>query len=219
MILLTTQIGLGYYLYMEVATMFRTLSGADKSTRLAARAIYIPKGARLVPGPAGCAVYAYELAGKFYALAFRGTAAKPEFHHSYRTAERRQAHVAEFWGSVQGAAERKAARAAEKAVWVNPLKVGEILYTSWGYDQTNVEFFAVTRVSGRRVWVREIASDGEQTGFMSGRCWPAMPIRFVGDETMHTAQPSGKDGVYVKISECRTAWPEQGRAHGFSTYA
>lgn len=30
---------------------------------------------------------------------------------------------------------------------VQPVKVGDIFYSSWGYDQTNVDYFAVTEVS------------------------------------------------------------------------
>ncbi len=193
------------------------LSGADKATRLATRNAFIPKGSRLVPGPAGGAVYVYETAGRPYAIAFRGTAARSEWHHSFRTIEQRDATIAEFHTSLTHSAEFKAKRKAEKSAWVNPLKVGDILHSSWGYDQTNVEFYAVTKVSGRRVWIREIAQDFEATGFMSGKCWPAMPIRFCGEETMHVAQPSGTSAS-VKIDH-HYAWPENGREHYTSSYA
>src|SRR5207245_2848035 len=105
-----------------------------------------------------------------------------------------------------------------KAAWVNPLKVGDILSTCWGYDQTNVEFYAVTRVSGRRTWIREIAADYEQTGFMSGKTWPSMPIRFVGEETMHIAQGQGTSGAGIKIQH-HYAHLETGREHYTSSYA
>lgn len=36
-------------------------------------------------------------------------------------------------------------------------KVGDIFEMSWGYDQTNVNFFQVTRVSSKGVFVREVA--------------------------------------------------------------
>ena len=101
---------------------------------------------------------------------------------------------------------------------VNPLTAGTILHTSWGYDQTTVELYVVTRVSGRRVWIREIAQDSETIGFMQCRCWPAMPIRMVGEETMHTAQPSGPKGASVKIQH-HYAYVEDGRAHYSSSYA
>jgi len=35
-------------------------------------------------------------------------------------------------------------------------KVGDILYSSWGYDQTNIEFFKVVKVSEFSVWIQEV---------------------------------------------------------------
>jgi hypothetical protein len=205
--------------------MFRSLSGANKAERLAARASFLrfAPNARLVPGPAGGAVYVYDLTGKdgrprFVAIFFWGTSAKPTEHVSYRSDQTRAENVTQFHANLIAHANRKSTRAAEKSAWVNPAKVGDLLYTSWGYDQTNVEFYAVTRVSGKRVWVREIAGDSETTGFMQAKCWPAMPIRFCGDETMHIARQC-EHGYSVKINESATAWLERGREHFSSSYA
>lgn len=59
------------------------------------------------------------------------------------------------------------------------LKLGDILVTSWGYDQTNAEFFKVVRVSpsGATVDVRQIASQRTDEHHVV----PAEPHRFVGD--------------------------------------
>jgi hypothetical protein len=204
-----------------------TLSGASKAERLAHRQARIPAGARLVPGPAGGAAYTYEVtrndgATVPYALVFRGTAARAEWHHSYRSEAQRAEHIDQFHRSIRGSAEARATRRAERSAWTNPLTAGAILYTSWGYDQTNVEFFAVTRVSGRRTWIREIAAEYEATGDMTGRTWPALPMRYTGAETMHTARSTGRDGgAAIKINESRTAWLETapGRKHSTSSYA
>lgn len=199
--------------------MRRTLHGATAAERLTAR--YIPKGARLVPGPAGGAAYAYDVAGKAYAIAYKGTAARSLFHNSFRTPAQRDAKIAEFHASLIASAQYRAGRTADAAAWSNPLMVGTILYTSWGYDQTNTEFFAVTRVSGRRVYVREIAADYTETGFMSGRTSPRLPIEYTGPETMHTARPCGTyHPAAIKIGSCRTAYPHTaGQSHGVSSYA
>lgn len=50
------------------------------------------------------------------------------------------------------------------------VKVGDIFEMSWGYDQTNVNFFQVTRMTPKGVCVREIGSkgvEGSDTGCMS----------------------------------------------------
>ena len=36
------------------------------------------------------------------------------------------------------------------------IRPGDLFEMSWGYDQTNVDYFQVTRVSDKGVWVREI---------------------------------------------------------------
>ncbi len=55
------------------------------------------------------------------------------------------------------------------------IKVGQIFSMSWGYDQTNVNYFQVTRTSDSGVWVREIGAvsvPGTQ-GFMCENVKPA----------------------------------------------
>lgn len=192
-----------------------------KTNRLHARESYIPKGARcILEHTNGSALYSYEtLAGKPCAIAFWGTAARSTWHHSYRTEAQRNDAIATFKASVEASVTSKTERAAAKSAWSNPLTVGAILHTCWGYDQTNVEFYVVTKVSGRKVSIAPIKSDYEATGYMSGKTWPAMPIQIVGEETSHIAQPSGASGVYVKISSCVNAWPETGREHSTSSYA
>lgn len=194
----------------------------NKAQRIAARESFIPKVdtlSKIALKDGSATVYFYASAkGSLYAIGFRGTAARPEFHHSYRDDVRRREHVQAFFASVAASQQRRQSERAERSAWVNPLKVGDLLHTSWGYDQTNVEFFAVTKISGRRVWVREIAADYEATGHMSGNTWPAMPIKFIGEELMRMAQPSGKS-VRVKITSCADAWPCEARAYGTSSYA
>ena len=46
------------------------------------------------------------------------------------------------------------------------VKVGDIFYTSWGYDQTNTEFYIVTKVAGGSVVTVEIESTEERQGGM-----------------------------------------------------
>jgi hypothetical protein len=51
--------------------------------------------------------------------------------------------------------------------------LGTMWATSWGYDQTNVEFFQVIRETAKTVWVREIAQEARE-----GRVWP-VPGAFI----------------------------------------
>jgi hypothetical protein len=56
-------------------------------------------------------------------------------------------------------AAEKAMKKAATASYSHDYKVGDILYTSWGYDQTNVDFFEVVKVpSGKTIHVQEVAA-------------------------------------------------------------
>lgn len=166
----------------------------NAAERLASR--HLPKDARLVlEHENGSSAYVYEIAGKFLMLAYWGTSAKPSQHYSYRTAEQRDAAIWRFREGVEQSLALRADMRAKRQAAVNTLKVGDIVNTSWGYDQTNVDFFVVTRATSKTVWVRRVAKDGEATGWAQGRCWPAMPIRMIGDETTHRAT-----GGYLSIN-------------------
>ena len=117
-------------------------------------------------------IHQYEVAGKAHALAFLGKAQKPAWHHSFRSPEDRAKHITQTLEGQKARHAAKAERTATRIAFVHSLKVGDILQTSWGYDQTNVEFFEVTEVRGKHVVVREVAQLVEETGFMSGTCAP-----------------------------------------------
>ncbi len=50
--------------------------------------------------------------------------------------------------------------------------MGDIITNSWGYDQTNVDWYRVTRTSEFYVWLQPIAGHTKETGFMSGQSVP-----------------------------------------------
>ena len=52
------------------------------------------------------------------------------------------------------------------------MKVGTILRYSWGYGQTNVDWFQVIRRTDKSVWIREIEGNIEEKGFMCGDATP-----------------------------------------------
>lgn len=68
--------------------------------------------------------------------------------------------------------ERRAGAKGNKEIAVAGVKVGDIFYTSWGYDQTNVDFYQVVKISGLKIQVREIWGEERVTGFMCGEATP-----------------------------------------------
>ena len=74
------------------------------------------------------------------------------------------------------------------------LKVGDVLSGSWGYDQTNVEFWEVTKLVGKRmVEIRELCCESIETGFMSGNAVP-LPGQYTKKEARRV-MVNENDGV------------------------
>lgn len=138
------------------------------------REYYTPKGATKISDKKSDAVaYISETkTGKPYATVFFGKQAKPVANYSYRSTERRAQHVAQLFADRQASLEFKAKIAAERKAFVNPYKVGDIFKNSWGYDQTNVNYYEAIEVKGKFVTVREISQKAKETGFMSGQTTP-----------------------------------------------
>jgi len=94
---------------------------------------------------------------------------------------------------------------------LNP-KVGDILYSSWGYDQTNVDFYEVTAVANSMVEIREVASkivsEKQGTAYVT-----ALPGRFVGPPMKKRVAPSVSEtnSYHVKITSFSSASLWDGR--------
>lgn len=139
-------------------------------------------------------VYCYADANTFFALGYSGKSNKPRFHYRFKTELDRQTYIDKWVKRLQQnkavkLAERKA-RLEKKKAFKHTLKEGDVLYTSWGYDQTNVDFYQVTKVlSDKSVKVRKIKSLVKETGFMSGE---AQPIKddFIGEASSKQVLPN-----------------------------
>lgn len=186
---------------------------ASKDERIASRRL--PEGARCVLEHVnGSACYLYDRGGKPCAVTFLGSSAKVDKMFSFRDEDRRAAWVQEWKARIEAATNARSVAQQRRTAEGSTLVVGDIVYTCWGYDQTNTEFYVVTRRVGKtRVYVRAIKADYEATGFMSGRTWPAMPIEAVGPETMHIGR-----GDSINING-HHASKETGRDHYVSSYA
>ena len=61
--------------------------------------------------------------------------------------------------------ERKEANASAKAS--DFYKLGDVIVNSWGYDQTNIEFYQVVKVMNKTIEIREISQMSEPDSMMS----------------------------------------------------
>lgn len=139
-------------------------------------------------GEAGEA-WRFERAGALYALVFRGSAFKAEWYYRFRNEAERTARIDRFFESVVSWNAEMVKRREARKVEPRGLEVGDVLRASWGYDQTNVDYYEVTSLVGdRMVEVREIGADSrEDRGWMRGSSVP-MPGRYKGDAMVRAAR-------------------------------
>ena len=79
------------------------------------------------------------------------------------------------------------------------IKVGDIFYTMWGYDQTNIDFYEVVAVRGSRIDLRElhqqyVGHDGNYDSVV-----PATGENRFKDDEIHTVSARA-DGTVTSLS-------------------
>lgn len=132
-----------------------------------------------------------------------------EFNYRFKTAAARQAYIDGFYSREEQkyarSEERKQAKKEARKNMVNPYKVGDLLYNSWGYDQTNIDFYQVVAVGAKSVKIRPIASAYVKEGYCSMSEFVApVPDAFTGEaETkvlqMYVAYATGEPVVYIPM--------------------
>ena len=137
---------------------------------------------------------------KYYAVGFAGKAIKPTFNYWFKSEDKRTAYVADWFKAQAANKTRKQAKQEErKASLSKPhnLNVGDILRASWGYEQTNIDYYQVTALVGiRTVEIRKIGCESIETMAMQGESVPCKNA-FIGKPMRK--QVSTYDNQSVKI--------------------
>jgi len=102
---------------------------------------------------------------------------------------------------------------------VRPVEVGDIFASSWGYDQTNVDFYEVVAVTPSGKSVR-LVSIGKETTYAEGGY---TKVRAVPGSAAPDAEPFLKrlryyrDDVVVDIASYATAWRVEADTEKYET--
>ena len=95
-----------------------------------------------------------------------------------------------------------------------PVRVGSIFRSSWGYDQTNVDFYEVTSISaaGKTVTVRQICSTSDDpTEWSSVRVVPLRePHPWNTDTMTKRLRPAYGGGMAFRVTSYSTAYQWDG---------
>ena len=168
------------------------------------REYHIPEGSYKVSDRhSDAVVYVNDRYDRFEAMGFSGKAQKPAFYFTYRKPEARERKIRSF--SSRGNGRSPTRQSARQSAWPSAAwrrRSGDLLKRSWGYDQTNIDYWQVTALIGKTmVEIRPLAQEVTAwDGYDRGRCAP-LPGKFTGPAERRVA----KDGQ-VKINHYAWAW-------------
>ena len=94
-------------------------------------------------------------------------------------------------------------------------EVGQILYSSWGYDQTNIDFYQIVRVSDKgTVWIQPMSKKSETVGWEQYSVVPGEVI--TQKESWNWVVKVNEDGsVYRdRVAEVFEVKPSRHKWHG-----
>lgn len=170
---------------------------------------YIPEGYELSwdDQDLGIQVY-YKNTPCISAICFVGRAVNPTWHYRFKDGQQRINEVTRTFKNVAERAEYKAARKAKaaEAQANHGVKVGDVFRSSWGYDQTNVDYYQVVAVGKKTATFCKIAQLSESDGFLQGNCVPA-PNQFIGKPFKKLIQKSSTESsAYIKIYSFANAY-------------
>jgi len=129
---------------------------------------------------------------------------KPDANYRFETKEQREKYTEQFMAKVRGWVARRNKAKEERKQWKHSYKVGDILYSSWGYDQTNIDFYQITALVGEKmVTIQQIGSKIlECTGYES--------YRVTADTTKKIDEPmtkiAGKYGIKLTSYASANTW-------------
>lgn len=156
---------------------------------------YVPshiRGREVAVDPEGTdmAIWTWEDGGRLMGIAFRGKSNKPYWHHRFRDEAERDRHVQKTLEIRKQQLADKAKAVQQRREFRHDVQVGDIYYTSWGYDQTQVDFYEVVDIRGKQLLVRRIATTSKSAD-RGVEYVVAVPGKFVGPEMRVTATPHG----------------------------
>lgn len=147
---------------------------------------------------------------------------KPLFNYRFRSAERMAEFCMEWIERVErNINAEKARKEMKKAAQQNMnhnFKVGQFIYNSWGYDQTNINFYQIVGVKEKSIVLQEVSKSivAGSEGFM---CANVQPVEnaFVGEPILKKVIVqvgyNGNVSYYIKAEHgcfCEYAASQQG---------
>ena len=133
------------------------------------RQFFIPKGAiKVTPRDVNAVIYmGRDRQERYYAMAFSGNRQRYDFYYSFASQARMEKSIREYLDALRASTNYKREQIAKRKGFKHGYKVDDILHYSWGYEQTNCEFYQVISTTPGTVTIREIAQEAEPDSMLA----------------------------------------------------
>ncbi len=150
------------------------------------------------------------------AAAYKGKRTKPSWYYRFLSQKQFDEHVEQFLESEKKEFELK--QRIEAINIKDLVTVGDIYSASWGYEQTNVDYYQVIEVTEKSVKLQEVEKEyqGNEAHSMTGYSVP-LPGKFTGKAfrrkvlktTRYFGKDENEDQAYFKIDSYKYAYKLQ----------
>lgn len=177
---------------------------------------YIPATAKLhiQDKLSSAVIYRYQRHDQFVGIAFCGKAQKPAWHYRFKSIPEQEQYEQAFVQRVRTDEEEKRKYKAQKAA-LHTLKPGDILYASWGWEQTNIDFFEIVEVKNKTLTLQEVGATSVYTTGWASDIVIADPENKIGFPFKKRADGFNR----VNLDRCRSLRLYDGKPLHRSSYA
>ena len=170
---------------------------------------FIPQGYELALDNKDLGITIYTRDGETLGgMCFVGKAIKPTWFYRFKSVEQRNKEIEQTFARVQSKLDRKAQEKAKKseAMQNHGVVVGDVFRCSWGYDQTNIDYYEVISITGKTATICRIGCLSEETGFLQGQSVPQLGA-FIGKPKKKLIQKRSVDSeAYLTMNSYSTAF-------------
>lgn len=107
-----------------------------------------------------CAIYILDKPqeNKWYLRAFFGKQLKPRYNYYYTSIESRQRTINNIYNQIRYIINKRKENIDKRKLYKHSFKIGDILYSSWGYEQTNIDYYQIIDVRNKTIIFKELNS-------------------------------------------------------------
>lgn len=144
--------------------------------------------------------------GNSYAAIYGPKSVRPKKHYWFKDNRHRDEYIHDYLKEIrkrnQEVADFKAQQSEKAKQMLAAVKVGDIYVSTWGYEQTNIDFYQIIAIKPASVTVRKIRKTTRPEGFMSYMCLPVKD-GFIGKP--FNRRFSG-EGFAINSYSCALPW-------------